>query len=310
MRPGQRRQLASLVSAPVQWECPLAPYTTFAIGGPATALVRVEKRAELAPLLFFLAGEEIPWRVIGRGSNLLVSDEGFPGAVLLLGSGFQQIAPAPVKEDDSSRLLLVGAGAGLAHLAHTATREGLSGVEFAAGIPGTVGGAVVMNAGAWGADIGSLTAAVWLVSADGGERLSAAAGELQFAYRSWPGFLPWRGRAVVVAVQLCLHPDEPERIAGRCRKYREKRQAGQPSGLGSAGSFFKNPSGDSAGRLIEACGLKGVRVGGAMVSERHGNFLVNTGGATARDVLQLMELVRKRVKEASGVELEPEVHLL
>jgi UDP-N-acetylmuramate dehydrogenase len=308
MEPWQKKRLVSLLTAPVLWDCRLAPYTTFAIGGPATALARVESPIELRPLLAFFAAEGLPWRIIGRGSNLLVRDEGFPGVVLLLGKGFQGVSLLTRGEERCT--LLVGAATALSVLARQVARLGLAGLAFASGIPGTVGGAVVMNAGAWGGDIGSLTESVTLVTADGERQLTAAAGELAFAYRCWPGFAPFQGRAVVTAVRLSLCPGDPRELAGEGRRLQQKRLASQPVAHNSAGSFFRNPPGDSAGRLIEASGLKGYRVGGAMVSERHGNFLVNTGGATASDVLLLMAIVQERVRADSGIQLEPEVHLL
>jgi UDP-N-acetylmuramate dehydrogenase len=303
-----KNKLASLLAAPVLWECRLAPFTSFAIGGPAEALARVDHRGELQPLLGFLAEEKIPWRIIGRGSNLLVRDEGFAGVILLLGREFKEISrPEGIS---STTGVIAGGGVSLGRLALSCSDFGLAGLEFAAGIPGTVSGGVVMNAGAWGEDMAGVVQALTLIDADGARRLTAAAGELDFAYRSWPGFAAYSGRAVIAEVEFGLRPDSSEAITARSRVLAEKRERSQPRARGSAGSFFKNPPGESAGRLIEACGLKGLKVGGAMVSERHGNFLVNTGQATAGEVLTLMKIVQEKVKNDQGIILEPEVHFL
>jgi UDP-N-acetylmuramate dehydrogenase len=183
---------------------------------------------------------------------------------------------------------------------------GFAGLEFAYGIPGTVGGAVLMNAGAWGREIGAIITGVTITGAE--EELTLDGADLGFAYRCCPGFWQYRDRAVISAVALLLTHGEPAGILAACRGFQERRQATQPSGQPNAGSFFKNPSGDSAGRLIEASGCKGLRIGGAMVSPRHANFLVNVGGAKAVDVLELMRVVQDRVQAATGILLEPEVH--
>lgn len=294
------------MSQPVQWQCNLSGYTSFAIGGPAEALVKVDLHSELQPLLAFLAKENIPWRVLGKGTNLLVRDEGFPGVIIRLGG---ECAECSEEAGEGGLLKLqIGGGAGFSRLAVRYSERGLTGLEFACGIPGTIGGAVIMNAGAWGSDIASVLQGVTLTTADGDIHLTA--GEIDFSYRSWRGFARYQGRAVVAAVELGLCHGDPVEILAHCRTLQERRRASQPSDYANAGSFFKNPPNDSAGRLIESSGLKGLTVGGAMVSERHGNFLVNTGSATAGDVMQLMKTVQKKVQEDWGVCLEPEVHFI
>jgi len=303
---GQQKRLTELVSQPVEWQCKLSRYTSFAIGGPAEAVVQVDLFRELQPLLGFLAGEKIPWRIIGRGTNLLVPDEGFPGVILRLGGEFAAISE---KEDDNDSVIVrVGGGGSFAGLSRRCSESGLTGLEFACGIPGTVGGAVIMNAGAWGSDIASVLRGVTLVTAE--KEINLSSEQLDFTYRCWPGFAAYQGRAVVAAVDLVLHRGDPAAILAQCKSLLERRKATQAREHANAGSFFKNPPDDSAGRLIEASGLKGLRVGGAMVSEQHGNFLVNTGGATAADVLRLMKIVQDKVKSDCGVCLEPEVHFL
>ena len=306
MNRAQREKLMAMVSQPVQWQCDLARFTSFAIGGPAEAVVSIHYLHELQPLLDFFGKDKIPWRVIGKGTNLLVCDAGFPGVILRLGGEF--VAVSEEVCDNGSIIVRVGAGASLARLSRRCAERGYAGLEFACGIPGPVGGAVIMNAGAWGGDIASVLRSVTLVTGDG--EIHLASGDLEFSYRCWKGFATYQGRAVVAAVVMELTAGTAEAILAHCNTLNERRKATQPNEHHNAGSFFKNPPGDSAGRLIEASGLKGLRVGGAMVSERHGNFLVNTGGATAADVLQLMKTVQDRVKTDSSVCLEPEVHFI
>ncbi|KAB2889188.1 MAG: UDP-N-acetylmuramate dehydrogenase [Desulfobulbaceae bacterium] len=301
-----RQELSRIVAHPVQWDCSLAEYTSFGIGGPAEALVTVDRREELAALLGFLEASRIPWRVIGKGTNLLVRDEGFAGAVLLLGRDFKQVDLVP--GGGGLWRARVGAGCSLARLVSLCGVKGLAGLEFAVGIPGTVGGAAVMNAGAWGSDMAAVIRAVTMIDQAGEEVLGRE--DLHFGYRCWQDFRRFAGRAVVAGCELELAEDDPQEVRRRCTVFQQKRQGGQPRGQGNAGSFFRNPANDSAGRLIEASGLKGMTVGGAMVSEKHANFLVNAGGATAADVLALMRLVQDKVRQDSGVELEPEVHVL
>lgn len=306
MNQEQQQKLTQLVAQPVKWHCDLSCYTSFAIGGPAEAVVNVHQQRELQPLLGFLASENIPWRIIGKGSNLLVRDEGFSGVIVRLGGEFADFSEEV--GDDGLVIVRVGGGSSLARLSWRCSERGLTGLEFGCGIPGTLGGAVIMNAGAWGRDIASVLRRVKLVTAEG--ELSLSAGDLDFSYRCWKDFLAYQGRAVVAAVELQLQRGNTLEILAYCKSLQEKRKTKQPSEHANAGSFFKNPPDDSAGRLIEASGLKGLRVGGAMVSEGHGNFLVNTGGATASDVLRLMKIVQDKVKRESGVCLVPEVHFI
>lgn len=307
MQPGLREELSRIVSGQVQWDCPLSGYTSFAIGGPAEALVTAGTKEKLTELLDFFTRYRVVWRVIGKGTNLLVKDEGFAGAVVLLGADFQRIDFGR-QRDDGRTAVAVGGGYGLTRLAMSCMEKGFAGLEFAAGIPGTVGGAVIMNAGAWGGEIASVLTAVTLLTPDGERQLQRR--DLDFGYRCWRDFHRFAGRAVVTGADFELVADDPEAVHRRCSRIREKRRATQPQGKGNAGSFFKNPVGDSAGRLIETSGFKGRRVGGAMVSEEHANFLVNVGGATSADVLSLMALIQEKVKADSGVELEPEVHFI
>ena len=307
MEAGVREELSRIVSAGVQWDCPLSGYTSFAIGGPAEALVTAGDSDELASLLDLFARRRLPWRIIGRGTNLLVHDEGFAGVVVLLGAGFQQLVFSD--DPDSGKCVVsAGGGCGLARAALRCMEKGYAGLEFAGGIPGTIGGAVIMNAGAWGDEMAGILRTVTILTAEG-ERVLPRRG-LDFGYRRWRDFKKYEGRAVVTRVDLELTADDPEQVRRRCTLLQEKRRVNQPKGQGNAGSFFKNPENDSAGRLIERSGLKGMQVGGARVSEQHANFLVNIGGATAADVMALMRLVQEKVRRDSGIDLEPEVHFL
>jgi UDP-N-acetylmuramate dehydrogenase len=236
--------------------------------------------------------------VLGAGSNLLVGDGGIRGVVVKLGAGFRHVGWTAVG-------VTAGAAVQVGKLARAAVERGLSGLEFAEGIPGTVGGVVVMNAGAYGGEVGSTVVSVDGVTADG--RLETLAGErLDFGYRR--SGLP--ADFLVTAVTFRLSAAHPEAIARRLAEIRDHRVASQPQGTANAGSIFKNPPGHAAGRLIEAAGLKGRRVGGAHISERHANFIVNDGGARATDVQALMAEAQRAVWEQSGVWLEPEIRLV
>lgn len=307
MNRAQKEKLAKLVEQPVLLQCRLDCYTSLAIGGPAEAVVQVDRRQELSPLLAFLVEEKIPWRVIGRGTNLLVRDEGFCGVILVLGDEFKT-ARKELTKDAEAVIVCAGAGHSLAKLSSRCMEWGLTGVEFCCGIPGTLGGGIVMNAGAWGREMSSVVENIRLITSEGEELLHRQ--ELDFSYRCWKGLAAYHGKAVISEVELKLNPGDPVEIKHYCSELQRRRKETQFCEYPNAGSFFKNPANDSAGRLIDASGLKGVSVGGAMISEHHGNYLVNKGGATADDVLNLMKMVQSKVKIDSGVDLEPEVHIL
>ncbi len=286
----------------LQREVPLAPYTSARLGGPAEALVVVRTADELAATVETLWALAVPVVVLGGGSNVLVSDAGVRGVVVL-----NKATAVRFGEDDLGPWVWAESGANLGSVARRAALRGLAGLEWAAGIPGTVGGAVVGNAGAHGGDMaGCLWVAEILHRTQGRQRWDVD--RLAYGYRtSWLKRHP--GEAVVLAATLRLRPGDPQTLQERLEALTAYRKRTQPPGA-SMGSMFKNPPGDYAGRLIEAAGLKGARIGGAEISRVHANFIVNHGGATARDVAELLRLARRTVAERFGVRLELEIQLL
>jgi UDP-N-acetylmuramate dehydrogenase len=294
----QKKELMGLLRKNVHLDCPMAPYTTFRVGGKAEALCEVKDLAQLKELLAFASRENLPYLAVGKGSNILVKDRGLKGIALLLQGELEGV-------EEKGGTIHAGGGLGLSELVRFSHKRGLAGLEFLAGIPGTVGGAVAMNAGAWGKSTGDVVTVVETLTADG-TRLAMKKSELPFGYRR--AGLP--AGAVVVKAQFKGTPDRPEAIGERIRDYLERRKTGQPLEYPSAGSVFKNPPQDFAGRLIESVGLKGKRVGGAMISEKHANVIVNVGGASAEDILLLMDTARQRVREQTGIDLEPEIKVV
>ncbi len=281
-----------------RFDQPMSAHTTWGVGGPAWCVCRVVSAEEAAFVIRATCEAGLPWMPLGRGSNLLVSDTGYPGVMLRLAGPLASLR----REGDG---LWAGGGAPLPAAVKFAARLGLAGLEWAAGIPATVGGAVATNAGALGSDMSRVTREISLLLGGGQvERLSGD--RLPAGYRRWelpPGSL-------VLAARLGLRPDDPGEVSRRSDQALARRRQSQPSGLPSAGSVFKNPPGDFAGRLIEEAGCKGLSVGGAEVSTKHANFIVNRGWATARDVIKLMQEVQERVRRTFGVELEPEVEVV
>lgn len=302
-----RGRLQEISRGEVKFDCPLARYSSFAIGGPADALLVVKKRDELAPLLAFLQSESLAWRVLGKGSNLLIRDVGYRGLVLILGGEFSEIHGA-VKSGADTISLCVGAGCSVTKLNYHCCSQGLGGLAFSYGIPGTVGGALLMNAGAWGKEMAEVVTDVGITTKSGYVKLTGR--QLDFTYRSWPGFSPYVGRGVIADVTVALFPADAKKLEEKAKELLKKRKAKQPHNYPSGGSVFKNPQGDSAGRLIDECGLKGESVGGAMVSDKHANFIINRKKATAEDVLTLIKKIQLVVKKRFDVDLELELHVL
>ena len=282
-------------------DAPMKAYTSFKAGGNAVALVMVDSVPQLQQVLADVAEAGVPSMLLGNGSNTLFKDSGYDGVVIKLGEGFSAC------EHLGGGLVTAGASVLMSVLAKYLLRESLSGFEFASGIPGSLGGAVFMNAGAYGGELKDILVSATAVSRDGSEIREFTAEELQLSYRH--SVLEDNGY-IAVAAKLQLTPGNPEEIQAKMRELLEKRNSKQPVQYPSAGSTFKRPEGYFAGKLIEDAGLKGVSVGGAQVSVLHSGFVINTGDATATDILDLMTLVQNTVYDKFGVKLEPEVRII
>ena len=278
---------------------PMTKHTSFHIGGPAELMAQPQSEAELQSLLLKAAEAAVPVTLVGNGSNLLVRDKGIRGLVIKLGSMLRDIK-------GSGNVLTFGSGVSLAQASKKAAELGLSGMEFAVGIPGSIGGAVYMNAGAYDGEMSKVVKSVRVMDA-AGEVSELSAGELDFGYRH--SALQGSGK-IVTSVTVELSAGDKQAIAEKMADFSNRRITKQPLELPSAGSMFKRPPGYFAGTLIDQTGLKGYTVGGAQVSTKHAGFVVNIGGATAADVLQLISDVQAKVFAAHGVHLEPEVLVL
>ena len=286
----------------VRFAEPLSRHTSFRIGGPADAWLEVASGEELCAVQRTARAHDVPWAVLGIGTNVLVADRGVRGIVIKLGRALGQFA---WRQHGDAWHVRAGAAAPFKKLVMDVAARGLTGLEFAEGIPGSIGGGLLMNAGAFGGEISQCVTAIVVVDPEHGEReLPRAA--LRFGYRRFD--LP--ADHVVTHVDFQLAAGEPQAIRAVMAEAKRKRDKKQPLGFPNAGSVFKNPPGEFAGRLIEAAGLKGRRVGGAMVSEQHANFIVNVGGATAADVKRLMDEVTETVWQARAIRLVPEIRLV
>jgi len=292
------RRLKGAIAGAVSQNEPLSRYTTLRVGGPTRLLVLADTLHDLMMTLDECAEESVAWSVIGKGSNLLVSDAGYDGVMIQLGTDFRRM-----KRDGDN--LQAGAAMPLPLLVQAALREELGGLAFAVGIPGTLGGAIAGNAGAHGNWIGDLVHSVTLYGPYGKLR-HCDRSELRFDYR----ISSITSDDVIVEALLALEAADPAQVRGEMERYFKKRKLTQPTGLPSAGSVFKNPAGQPAGKLIEQAGLKGLQVGGARVSLRHANFIVNAGSARAADVYALVKMVQEKVLAASGVRLELEIQTI
>jgi UDP-N-acetylmuramate dehydrogenase len=297
-----RQALQKAFGSRVRFGEPLSRHTSFRIGGPAEVWVEVTDALEIRRVQAVAAATALPLFVLGGGTNVLVSDRGVHGIVLHLG---RPLAALQWRANGSGQHVRAGAAASLRRLVNEAIDRNLAGLEFAEGIPGTVGGGLLMNAGAFGGEIADIVELVEGVDA-AGEVQQLPRSALNFGYRHFdlpPGF-------IVTHLQFLLQPDDSDAIRARRAEAKRRRTAHQPLGYPNAGSVFKNPPGQFAARLLEAAGFKGCRRGGAMFSHQHANFIVNVAGATAADVRGLMEEAARRVREMSGVQLEPEIRLV
>ncbi len=278
---------------------PLSRHTTFRIGGPADCLVEIRRKEEIGPVIRFAEKEGLPWFILGRGSNLLVSDEGYHGIVLHISPEMNQV------HIDGNR---VTAQAGIlnSQLASILQKEGLAGFEFAAGIPGTLGGGIYMNGGAYGGEMKDILESVTALTPSG-EIVVLPKESLKLGYRD---SIFQHEPLIILEAEMLFAPGDPEEILAKMQDLMDRRVSKQPLEWPSAGSVFKRPVGYFAGGLIEQAGLKGCRVGGAEVSQKHAGFIINVGGATAEDVVGLIRRIQQVVEEQTGVHLEPEMRIL
>jgi UDP-N-acetylmuramate dehydrogenase len=279
---------------------PLANHTTIKIGGPADVFVEPNDVDSLKKTMEIIKKHGVKWRTIGRGSNLLVSDLGIEGVVIKLGDGLADLSIEGTE-------VTVGGGYSLIKLATIISKEGLSGLEFAGGIPGSVGGAVYMNAGAHGSDMSKIVKKAQILFEDGTiEWLSNE--EMEFSYRT--SILQKKRPGICVGAVLQLKEGKREEIIAQMQKNKDYRRETQPWNYPCAGSIFRNPLPNYAGKLIETAGLKGHAIGGAKISEQHANFIVNTGNAKAEDVLNLIQYVKSKINQLYGIHLETEVEII
>lgn len=275
---------------------PMSAHTTFKIGGNADLFITVDSLSELKSAINACKSNDIPYMILGNGSNLLISDRGIEGAVITLDGEFKDIST-------DGDIITAGAGAKLSRLCTAALDRSLSGLEFAYGIPGTVGGAVYMNAGAYGGETKDVLTSVTALTQTG-EVKEYGADELCMGYRT--SVFKTNGNIILFA-KYKLHNDDKVAVKARMDDFMNRRKTKQPLEYPSAGSVFKRPEGAFAGTLIEQCGLKGKTVGGAQVSEKHAGFIINIGGATCDDVMDLVKLVQDTVKTQTGYTLEREI---
>lgn len=310
-KPGDIRQdFLEILEKPenIRQNEPLSLHTTFRMGGPADYYLEPENEGQLQAVIRYCSQNEIPFFLIGNGSNLLVSDEGYRGVIITLQKYFRAMMVEKVETDGAKELWKISAGAGmlLSALAALAAEHSLTGLEFAAGIPGTLGGAIMMNAGAYGGEICQSLKKVRVLCTDGTIR-DYFKEELQFGYRH---SRLMGDRGIVLSAEFVLGKGNREEIRAQMLEFNRCRREKQPLEYPSAGSTFKRPEGYFAGKLIQDAGLKGYRVGGIEVSEKHSGFVINKNHGTAKDAFQLIRDVQRIVQERCGVLLEPEVRFL
>ena len=277
---------------------PMSRHTTFRIGGPAEVFLTPDLQ-ELESVLSFCKAHDIPVTIVGNGSNLLVSDAGISGVVIKIGKHMAQI-------EVSGHEITAGAGAMLSAVAKTAERNSLAGMEFASGIPGSLGGGCIMNAGAYGGELKDILTEITVISKDGTlETVDAKDADLSYRHSRF-----MESGEIVVSAKMVLEDGVEEEIKAKSADFNQRRRDKQPLNFPSAGSTFKRPEGYFAGKLIQDSGLRGYRVGGAQVSEKHCGFVINRGAATAKDVCTLIKSVQEKIREKDGVLLEPEIRFL
>ena len=298
-----RARLSEIAVGKVLFDEPMSSHTSMGVGGKADALVFPDTDGELRDLVTFFRKEGIAFLPVGNGTNLIVKDGGYRGALVSL-ERLRKLEIAGV-EESGDVLVHAQAGVSCPGLVDFALRESLTGIEFCAGIPGSVGGGVRMNAGAWGREVKDVISSVTILDA-GGRIGDMPRKDLLFEYRN----LDLPAGAIITGATFRLAKGNSAAIRERISGITEKRKERHPLTFRSAGSVFKNPPGNTAGKMIEEAGLKGLRIGGAEISDKHANFIVNRGGATAADVIALIDEVRKRVLSARGILLEPELKII
>lgn len=295
--------MKSLIRGKISFNVPMARHTSLRVGGSADVLAFPQDEEDLSVIIQFTRERAIPYYVLGRGTNVIVRDGGLRGIVISLCRGFREMSI--IGRENEEVLVSAGAGGDLKSLVRFTRQKNLTGLEAFTGIPGTVGGALAMNAGAFGSEMEDVVRSVAIMEETGALTVKQRE-ELRFEYRNL--ILP-KGSFILRSV-LGVREAGGEEIAAKLKNVRRLRSRSQPWNVPTAGSIFKNPEGGSAGQLIDELGLKGYRIGDARISEKHGNFIVNEGGATAADVLALMAFIRDEVYEKRGIRLIPEVHIM
>lgn len=295
--------MKSLIKGKISFDVPMARHTSLRVGGSADVLAFPQDEEDLRVIIQFAKERAIPYYVLGRGTNVIVRDGGLRGIVISLCRGFREMSI--IGRENEEVLVSAGAGGDLKSLVRFTRQKNLTGLEAFTGIPGTVGGALAMNAGAFDSEMGDVVRSVAMMEETGGVMVKQRR-ELRFEYRNL--ILP-KGSFILRSV-LGVREAEGEEIAAKLKNVQRLRSRSQPWNVPTAGSIFKNPEGAPAGQLIDELGLKGYRIGDARISEKHGNFIVNEGGATAADVLALMAFIRDEMYEKRGIRLIPEVHII
>lgn len=289
-----------ILEANIVEQCDMSAFTSFRAGGKADVLVIPQNREELKFALAVVHEQKVPYMVMGNGSNILVKDGGYPGVIIKLGEAFSEVR---IEGD----LLAAECGTLMSVVAREAMEAQLTGFEFASGIPGSIGGAAFMNAGAYGGEMVQIVKEVTVISKDGSKEFVMPCNDMDLSYRH---SIFHQTGDVIVEVVMQLKSGNKSEISKKMKELSTRRNEKQPVAFPSAGSFFKRPEGYFAGKLIQDAGLKGLSVGGAQISTLHSGFLINTGNASATDIIQLMEIVQAAVLEKFGVKMEPEVRII
>ena len=303
MKGDTKGELKSLVKGKISFDAPMAKYTSLGVGGRADALVFPQDEEDLREILQFAKERAIPYYILGNGTNVIVRDRGLRGIVISLCRGFRRVRI--IGREDEEVLIDAEAGVNLKHLVRFTRERNLTGLEAFTGIPGTVGGALAMNAGAFGSEMRDVVKSVTMMEGTGSVMIKERR-KLRFNHRN----LVLSKGSIILRGILGVTEARGGEVVAKLKDFRRLRFQSQPRNMPTAGSIFKNPKGTPAGQLIDELGLKGHRIGNARVSEKHGNFIVNEGDATAAEVLALMAFIRDEVYEKRGIQLTPEVHII